>query len=104
MIKKLKTLRLAVILTVLVAICFLAVWGCENGEPSPSGTWVPQGPGPTLGGEVTLPQQSNPVAGAVKVVLAHPEDVNILYIGTVNGGIWRTKNATDPAPDPSGHL
>ncbi|TMC55457.1 MAG: hypothetical protein E6J20_00540 [Chloroflexi bacterium] len=39
------------------------------------------------------PDCDNPVAGAVSAVVAHPNDPNILWIGTVNGGVWRTTAA-----------
>ena len=31
-------------------------------------------------------------------MVAHPTDPDILYIGAVNGGVWRTNNATDSNP------
>jgi hypothetical protein len=31
-------------------------------------------------------------------VLPHPKSSNILYVGAVNGGIWKTTNAMDPNP------
>ena len=40
----------------------------------------------------------NPVIGAVNRILPHPTDVNIMYIGSVNGGVWRTANAQDSPP------
>src|SRR5215212_3529688 len=42
--------------------------------------------------------QSNPVYGAVNVLAVHPTDANILLIGGVNGGVWRTTNATAANP------
>jgi len=35
----------------------------------------------------------NPVTGAIDAVAPHPEDANIIYIGTRGGGIWKTTNA-----------
>ncbi|MCH5378195.1 MAG: hypothetical protein JJ992_29925, partial [Planctomycetes bacterium] len=54
-----------------------------------------QGPAPSTGGGVNIPTQNSPVTGAVSAVVAHPTDANIIYIGTVNGGIWRAENAID---------
>lgn len=34
--------------------------------------------------------QSNPVAGAIHTVLAHPTIASTMYAGSVNGGIWKT--------------
>lgn len=65
-------------------------------EQATTGIWAAQGPGPTLGGQVTLDAQGNPVSGAVNRVLPHPTNPDVLYAGTVNGGVWRTLNATDP--------
>ncbi|MBI3837239.1 MAG: choice-of-anchor D domain-containing protein [Planctomycetia bacterium] len=57
--------------------------------------WIPEGPGPITGGQVAgLTSQQNPVTGAVNALAANPSDPNIVYLGAVNGGIWRTTNAT----------
>ncbi len=37
---------------------------------------------------------SNPVSGAVHVVVTHPTNPDIMWVGGTNGGIWRTNNAT----------
>ena len=59
--------------------------------------WVEQGPGPILKGQTEgLP--NNPVSGAAMAIapdLTHP---GIVYVGTVNGGIWRTLNANATNP------
>lgn len=58
--------------------------------------WIAQGPGPIIGdGLVELPWDDNEVAGAVETIAPHPTNSNIIYIGTVNGGIWKTTNAYD---------
>lgn len=41
----------------------------------------------------------NPVGGAINVVLPHPTNFNILFVGGVNGGVWRTLNATAAVQD-----
>jgi hypothetical protein len=41
---------------------------------------------------------NNEVLGAIHTVVAHPTDADTLYIGAVNGGIWRTTNATAGSP------
>jgi Ca2+-binding RTX toxin-like protein len=61
-------------------------------------TWTPQGPGPITGGPVTRMPPNDAVSGAVHVVLPHPTNVNTMFIGAVNGGIWRTTNATAVNP------
>jgi hypothetical protein len=83
----------------------------EFREPSPSPVtverlpeWVPQGPGPILGGQsqrincvvgVDPPLCDNPVSGAVTSIAVSPDPDNqdLVFVGTANGGIWRTENA-----------
>jgi Ca2+-binding RTX toxin-like protein/methionine-rich copper-binding protein CopC len=62
-------------------------------------TWVGQGPAATENGQLepnTSPNRR--VTGAIHTVLAHPTNPDILYIGAVNGGIWKTTNATATIP------
>jgi hypothetical protein len=61
-------------------------------------TWIPQGPGPTFKGQ-TEGLTNNPVSGAVKAIAADPDNANRVFIGTVNGGIWKTDNATAASPN-----
>ena len=61
--------------------------------------WTAQGPGPILNGQVEgLGSQDGPVVGAIHTVAAHPVDADILYVGAVNGGIWKTADATAATP------
>jgi photosystem II stability/assembly factor-like uncharacterized protein len=62
--------------------------------------WVARGPAPILNGDThTLPlSNQNPVTGAIGAVAAHPTNANILYAGTVNGGVWATNNALATNP------
>jgi hypothetical protein len=64
----------------------------------PGGDWVPQGPAPTVFGQVENVTPDDEVVGAIHTVAAHPTDPNVLFVGTVNGGIWRTANATALRP------
>ncbi|EMI18271.1 BNR repeat-containing protein, partial [Rhodopirellula maiorica SM1] len=69
-------------------------------QTSTPGQWSDQGPSPTINGQLELGTQPNrQVTGAIHTVLAHPTDPDIVYIGSVNGGIWRTNNFT--AADPT---
>ena len=61
------------------------------------GTWTPQGPSPAYNGQVENITNLE-VAGAIHTVAAHPISSTILYAGSVNGGIWRTDNATAASP------
>jgi hypothetical protein len=77
--------------------------------------WRPAGPAPILNGQVenvgpdlfnnTDPRLGGPdglpdnqVIGAIHTVLAHPTNPDRLWVGSVNGGVWRTNNATAPFP------
>lgn len=118
---------IATILTAHSAIATEAVWptpgyvtpplreaGAEQippppGEPPPTpnaelipspvvgGAWVSLGPAATLNGQVTIPP-NNEIGGALQALAVHPTNASILYVGAVNGGIWRTTNATAASP------
>ena len=55
-------------------------------------TWTEQGPGSISGGQV-LNLGSNPVAGAVEAIAVHPFNRNVIFVGTTNGGVWKTTDA-----------
>jgi subtilisin-like proprotein convertase family protein len=59
--------------------------------------WVLQGPAPAFGGQVDIPP-NDAVSGAIQAVAPHPTNANILYVGAVNGGVWKTTNATAASP------
>lgn len=59
--------------------------------------WVPQGPRPSTLGQVEG-MVDHEVVGAIKALAVHPSDANVVYVGAVNGGVWRTRNARDAAP------
>ena len=72
----------------------------SSGDTPPPGfgRWVPQGPSPATFGQVenvrnTADDLNNEVTGAVHTVLAHPNRAGTLFIGTVNGGVWKTTTA-----------
>src|SRR5262245_26106764 len=62
------------------------------------GSWTAQGPGPTKNGQVENLPPDDEVVGAINSIAVHPTDSNILYVGGVNSGIWRTGNATAASP------
>ena len=57
-------------------------------------SWVPQGPGLTQDGDLNIAPM-HPTAGCVTAIAPHPTNQNVIYIGTANGGVWRTDNALD---------
>ena len=66
---------------------------------TPKGQWIAQGPSPAQNGQVENVQPNDEVIGAIHTVLAHPDNADILYAGAVNGGIWKTTNATNSTPN-----
>src|SRR4029434_1259077 len=53
--------------------------------------WTPQGPAPLLGGQTAgLIASGNAVAGAVQAIAVQPGNPDVVFIGTTNGGVWRT--------------
>ena len=61
------------------------------------GPWLVEGPGPSFNGQLEgIPNR--PITGAINALAAHPTNPSILYLGAVNGGIWRTTNATAAQP------
>jgi hypothetical protein len=65
--------------------------------PGVRAQWVEHGPGPNTQGQVEGIADRE-VVGAVNAAAAHPTDADTLYVGAVNGGIWKTTNATDAVP------
>lgn len=61
-------------------------------------TWISQGPIlDSLDGNIKG-IANNAAIGAIETVAPDPGNPDILYVGTVNGGIWKTTNATSGAP------
>lgn len=94
--------RLATGLCVLLAVTAALVLPVgAHGQASPINTnkkWKPQGPGPAAFGQSENAAPDDAVSGAVHTVLAHPTNPQILYIGSVNGGVWKTTNAQTATP------
>jgi len=59
-------------------------------------TWIARGPGPIMPGQVATTDRE--VVGAINALATHPTNADILYVGAVNGGIWKTTNATAASP------
>ncbi len=59
--------------------------------------WEEQGPGTITGGQVEG-LAGNAVSGAIQAIVTHPDEPGTVYVGTVNGGVWKTENATSPNP------
>jgi len=59
--------------------------------------WVAQGDRPTTQGQVEGIRDGE-VSGAIHAVAPHPRNTNIVYVGAVNGGIWKSTNAMQVRP------
>src|SRR5947208_1280219 len=68
------------------------------------GIWQERGPGSIDEGQaeadygIFSSSLDDPVSGGVEALAPHPTNKNILYVGTVNGGVWRTTDAYDEEP------
>ena len=54
--------------------------------------WVPQGAAPNLHGQVEN-IDGEEVTGGIQALAVHPTDPMTIYVGAVNGGIWKSVNA-----------
>jgi MBG domain-containing protein/Big-like domain-containing protein len=52
--------------------------------------WAPLGPAPIPNGQTTSVSQA--VSGRVTVIAVHPSNENIVYVGTAQGGLYRSLN------------
>lgn len=52
--------------------------------------WEPVGPAPIPNGQTT--NRSDPVSGRTIAIAVHPTNPDIVYVGTANGGLYRTLN------------
>jgi len=78
---------------VLLACALVIASGCGSLP-----RWVEQGPGPILQGQVEgIP--GNPVAGAINAIAVDRTRPGTVYLGTVNGGVWKTTNVNAPSPN-----
>ncbi len=52
-------------------------------------TWTPIGPAPIPNGQTS---PVNPVSGRVTAIVIHPTNPNVVYVGTAQGGVYRTSD------------
>src|SRR5262249_29018245 len=56
-----------------------------------SSSWTPIGPAPIPNGQVDAPPAPPiPVSGRVTAIAVHPTNPNTAYVGTAQGGLYRT--------------
>ncbi|HET7226508.1 MAG TPA: T9SS type A sorting domain-containing protein [Candidatus Eisenbacteria bacterium] len=58
--------------------------------PITSSFWTPLGPAPIPNGQTT--NVSTPVSGRVTAIAVHPTNPDIVYVGTAQGGVYRSLN------------
>ena len=68
----------------LAAVAAPATFTTTQGIPE----WLAQGPGP-----IRSEGSINRDAGAIQAILPHSQNPAVIYVGTVNGGVWKTENA-----------
>jgi len=65
--------------------------------------WIEQGPEQTSGcASMGMDPQGNPNSAAIQWIVVHPDayktptgpNANVVYVGTVNGGLWKTDDIT----------
>lgn len=89
----------------LSALCGVALLGAlltaapALAAPPSGGHWEAIGPAPIEFAQVENIVPNNEADGAIHTVVAHPTNPDVLWVGSVNGGIWRTDNATALRPD-----
>jgi hypothetical protein len=71
--------------------------GISAAAPAAPNFWINEGPSPGINGQETV-APNNQINGAIQAIAVHPTDPNIMYVGSVNGGIWKTTNATAASP------
>ena len=106
----------------LTALTGAAVWAQDTAKPSSSaegvemapayqvlkprwkamdkigGAYSDQGPRSVDGGQAPNTGPDSNIIGAIESIVAHPTDPDQVWIAAVNGGIWKTDNATDASP------
>lgn len=60
--------------------------------------WTSQGPRPGTEGQ-SEGVTDREIVGAVNAVAPHSSDADVLYIGAVNGGVWKTEDARAARPN-----
>ena len=67
-------------------------------ERAVGGPYTVNGPGPGTAAQNSTLSGADSICGALETVVAHPTNNLIAYVGSVNGGIFRTGDATTVPP------
>ncbi len=68
------------------------------GPPFGGNIYDEEGPGPIDNGQAENASPLNRTVGAAHAIACHPTDPNTVYVGFVNGGVWKTTNAYSSSP------
>lgn len=79
--------------SVIVAVAIAAL-----GTAARAHIWREQGPAPILNGANTVLPPNSEVAGAINAIVPDPKNPDLVFVGTVSGGVWKTQNATAAEP------
>ncbi len=60
--------------------------------------WEDQGPNGISGNRNLAVPPDNPTIGAIHAVAVQPGNPNVVFVGSVNGGLWRTNDASVASP------
>ena len=80
--------------TCLLTLAALALLAASTARAQ---AWVERGHAPATGGQVENITDSV-VAGAIEAIVTHPMHPDVIWVGSVNGGVFKTINATLAAP------
>jgi hypothetical protein len=83
-------------MTVIVALAIGVFSGTQAFAQAKN--WTDEGPGPMLMTSNTVLPPMNPAAGAINAIVPSPTSADVIFVGTVNGGVWKTSNATATSP------
>jgi hypothetical protein len=72
-----------------IALFLLAAFAGSAGAQTYSPSWSRLGPAPIPNGQ-TANNTSQPVSGRVTAIVVHPTNADIAYVGTAQGGVYRT--------------
>lgn len=81
----------------LFCVLVLGITAISATAQSP-GEWIPEGAAPNTQGQVENIVPDDEVVGAVHCIVTHPTDPDIMWVGAVNGGLWRTNNGSAGSP------
>lgn len=73
-------------------------WLLMAGNPTLTGVpnWVSEGPAPIDNAQL-IAAPNNAASGSVESIAVNPFDATQVYLGAVNGGVWKSTTAVDPS-------